>query len=182
MDANFVHIVETSNRRGCSHGEVEHGLTFSDLDKDDKMDFNSSVKIGSIRVAEVMEIHVPGSEGTQAYLMVMRFIMESCLDENLSASEKVYKIWYTLFFLRYWKAWLLNHSNYSAQSKNPMDTMEFHDLFSKDRGLFSMYDASYSMWCLFPWAFYHGKVFSLEQDSMEYRFPCEDSKENFLPW
>ncbi|KAK3909545.1 Ras-related protein R-Ras [Frankliniella fusca] len=98
----------------CKRDKVEHGLTFSDLDKDDKMDFNSSVKICSIRVAEVMEIHVPGSEGTQAYLMVMRFIMESCLDENLSASEKVYKIWYALFFLRYWKAWLLNHSNYSV--------------------------------------------------------------------
>ncbi|KAK3910815.1 Translation initiation factor IF-1 [Frankliniella fusca] len=46
------------------------GLTPYDLDKD-KMNFNSSVKICSDRVIKQLEMHVPGSEGTQAYPTVM---------------------------------------------------------------------------------------------------------------
>lgn len=52
----------------------EHGIGPSDLAKD-KMNFNASVKISSERVITLLQKYVPASEGTCAYLDVMRKVM-----------------------------------------------------------------------------------------------------------
>ncbi|KAK3911470.1 30S ribosomal protein S4E [Frankliniella fusca] len=90
----------------------EHGLTKHDLDKEDKMNFDASKKICRERVTEQLQSNVPSSNGTVLYLTCMRYLMEGCLDSNLSPAEKIYKVWYCAYFLRYWKNWLLCHPNY----------------------------------------------------------------------
>ncbi|KAK3918789.1 Structure-specific endonuclease subunit slx4 [Frankliniella fusca] len=92
----------------------DHGLSPSDLDKD-KMNFNSSVKICSIRVTDVLK-STPGANGTMEYLTVMRYVLEAFLNEKLCASERIYKIWYALFFLRFWKLWLLGQQRYTLEN------------------------------------------------------------------
>ncbi|XP_026285684.1 uncharacterized protein LOC113211514 isoform X1 [Frankliniella occidentalis] len=92
----------------------EHGLT-EDLGKD-KMNFDASVKISSERVTNLLEDNVPGSDGTIAYLTCMRFLIKSCLDESLCAAERIYQIWYCLFFLRMWKIYLFYHSSYNMNN------------------------------------------------------------------
>ena len=94
----------------------EHGLTEYDLDKEDKMNFNASLKISTEKVTNLMKATVPGSEATVAYLTIMRYMIEACLDENLSPSERLYKIWNCVLFLRYWKLWLLNHPSYTMDN------------------------------------------------------------------
>ncbi|KAE8738051.1 hypothetical protein FOCC_FOCC016472 [Frankliniella occidentalis] len=105
-----------------SVNKVEHGLTENDIDKKDKMNFNSSLKICSERVTNLLEgkmpgtTKIPGSEGTVVYLTSMRYLIEACLDDSLSPSERLYKLWYCTFFLRYWKLWLMNHSSYNMEN------------------------------------------------------------------
>ena len=55
---NYV-ASQTHLRVVVKRDKAEHGLTISDLDKNDKMDFNSSLKICSTRVTDIMEKHVP---------------------------------------------------------------------------------------------------------------------------
>ncbi|KAK3928956.1 L-lysine 4-hydroxylase [Frankliniella fusca] len=90
----------------------EHLLTSSDLDKD-KMNFNSSIKICSENVRTVLSKHIPGSDGTVAYLQVMNCVMEAGLNQNLSPLEKLYKIWYSTFFLRLWRQWLITDPRFN---------------------------------------------------------------------
>ncbi|KAK3925540.1 Teashirt-like protein 1 [Frankliniella fusca] len=100
----------------------KHGLTEYDLDKQDKMNFNSSVKICSERITNLLEGTTPdtpkihGRDGTVAYLTAMRYLVEACLNDSLSPSEKLYKIWYCTYFLRFWKLWLMNHSSYNMEN------------------------------------------------------------------
>lgn len=98
-----------------NQSKEKHGLTENDLDKEDKMNFNASVKISSERVTDLMEATIPGSEATVAYLTNMRYLIEACLDESLSPAEVLYKIWHCNHFLRYWKLWLLNHPTYKME-------------------------------------------------------------------
>lgn len=46
----------------------------------------------------------------------MRNVLEACLDDSLFPSERLYKIWHCVFFLRYWKFWLMNHSIYKIDN------------------------------------------------------------------
>ena len=110
--ASQAHLRILSQERS----KEEHGLTTADLDKSDKMNFNSSLKICSERITDLLEKYVPGSEGTEAYLKVMRFVMEAGLDESLAPLEKIYKIWYSVFFLRFWKNWLTSHAKFNLDN------------------------------------------------------------------
>ncbi|KAK3917891.1 Proline--tRNA ligase [Frankliniella fusca] len=80
------------------------------------MDFNASLKISSERVTDFLKSEVPGSQGTVAYLTVMRYIIEACLNDSLSPCERLYNVWYSAFFLRYWKLWLTNHASYKSEN------------------------------------------------------------------
>lgn len=95
-----------------SVGKEDHGLTATDIDNSDKMNFDSTLKISSERVTDQLKKHVPGSEGTQVYLKLIRYTIESHLDQSLSISEKIYRIWFVVFFLRYLKLWIMNHPSY----------------------------------------------------------------------
>ncbi|KAK3907741.1 hypothetical protein KUF71_018377 [Frankliniella fusca] len=95
--------------------QEEHGLTDHDLEKD-KMNFNASIKMCSERVTTSLQKNVTGSEGTIAYLTSMRFLLQACLDEALSAAERLYNVWYCVFFLRFWKVFLFNHASYNMNN------------------------------------------------------------------
>ncbi|KAK3926414.1 Endopolyphosphatase [Frankliniella fusca] len=94
----------------------KHGSTDQDLNNEDKMNFNSSFKICTSRVTELMATSVPGNNATVAYLTNIRFVLEACLDDGLSAAERLYRVWHCAFFLRFWKLWLKNHKSYTMEN------------------------------------------------------------------
>lgn len=94
--------------------KTDHGLSPGDIDKD-KMNFDASVKICSTRVTNILD-STPGANGTKEYLKVMRYVLEAFLNMELTASERIYKVWYAIFFLRIWKLWLLSQPRYNLDN------------------------------------------------------------------
>jgi len=41
---------------------------------------------------------LPGTNATVAYLTIMNYILASFLDKELSIEERIYKIWFSIFF------------------------------------------------------------------------------------
>lgn len=69
-----------------------HFLSASVLKPLDKMNFKSAF-------LECLS-HDPNTQATQMYLQlqVMQYILDSHLDKGLTAEERAYKIWYSVFF------------------------------------------------------------------------------------
>lgn len=91
----------------------KHLLTQSDLSSKDKMNFGSVIKICDPKIWTLLEKHVPGSEGTRAYLKMMFYVLHSYLSTALTIRDRIYYIWYSVFFLRLWRAWLKSIPEYS---------------------------------------------------------------------
>ncbi|KAJ8676886.1 hypothetical protein QAD02_012673 [Eretmocerus hayati] len=88
----------------------QHLLTPSDFESRGKMKFKSAIKMCDPRVIKLLK-KVPGSEGTQAYLKLMNFVALSFLSSELNPLMRAYCIWYSAFFLRYWRQWLSSKNN-----------------------------------------------------------------------
>ncbi|KAK3920118.1 E3 SUMO-protein ligase ZBED1 [Frankliniella fusca] len=99
-----------------TEAKAKHGLTDFDLDNNDKMSFTISMRICSERVTDLMKSAVKVSEATVCFLTNMRYVMQACLDETLSAAERIHKIWHCVFFLRFWKIWLTKHKSYNMDN------------------------------------------------------------------
>lgn len=84
-----------------------HGMTLSTLNHADKMNFKSVQILISNKVQECLKL-IEGSLATQIYLKLIQFILDSYLDKNLNILERNYKIWYSLFFIRQWRQWILS--------------------------------------------------------------------------
>lgn len=89
-----------------------HGLVSSDIIPEDKQNYNSLEKIMDDRVLNSMKIHVPDSEGTIMYLTLCKLITSSFTAMNLKPIDRVYKIWYAVYFLRCWRKWLKSNNDY----------------------------------------------------------------------
>lgn len=91
----------------------KHLLNLSDLSPKDKMNFASVMKICDPRVWKLLEMNVPGSEGTIAYLRVMYYVLISYLCKTMTIADRIYYAWYSIFFLRLWRAWIKDQPHYS---------------------------------------------------------------------
>lgn len=84
-----------------------HGLVFSDICPDDRMNYASLEKTMSPRVLQALEKHIFGSNGTVKYLQICDQVTSSFLDNGLKLTERIYRIWNALYFLRAWRKWLI---------------------------------------------------------------------------
>jgi len=82
----------------------KHLLIVTDLKPEDKINFQSAQKMCSTKVLEILS-QLPDTNATVAYLSVMNYILASFLDKELNVEERIYKIWFIVFFLRIWRAW-----------------------------------------------------------------------------
>lgn len=46
---------------------------------------------------------IPDTNGTVAYLTIMQFVISALNDHNISIKDRIYKLWFAVFFLRKWK-------------------------------------------------------------------------------
>lgn len=81
----------------------------------DKMNFKSIEKLCSYNVINVLP-KIPESAGTRQYLLMCRYIIESFLNKSTNTKDRIYYIWYTVFFLRVWRQWL--HENGHSITNN----------------------------------------------------------------
>lgn len=86
----------------------KHLLTYSDIEPKDRQNFLSAEKICSEKTIRCLSDYVPESEGTVLYLKMMRSVLNSLSDTDITSEERVYQIWYGVFFCRAWRSWLLN--------------------------------------------------------------------------
>lgn len=75
------------------------------------MNFQAIDKISAPEVTELLK-NVPGSEATQKFLGLVRNIINVFLKKDNDTKDRVYQMWYTIFFIRLWRQWL-NHNKYS---------------------------------------------------------------------
>jgi hypothetical protein len=69
----------------------------------DKMNANSTQKICNQKVIELLKNHVAGSEGTAAYLQIMRFLYDAFIEPTTAPIDRLQKAFQALIFVRIWR-------------------------------------------------------------------------------
>lgn len=93
----------------------QYKFTISDLRPDDKMNYNAAEKIMEPHVSELLS-EIPNSEGTRAYLKIMFYVTTAFNDPDLCVEDRIYRLWFSVFFLRIWRAWILNKQEYTLKN------------------------------------------------------------------
>lgn len=106
-----------------------HGIVLNDISPDDKQNFASLEKIMMSRVTEALQKFIIDSEATVAYIKLCNFVTSSFLDRKLNPLDRIFRIWYSVFFIRGWKKWL-DANGYNSDknfiSSNASDCIEIN--------------------------------------------------------
>lgn len=89
----------------------QHGLVMSTLNPNDRMNFPSVERMYDQRVIDLLRNHVNGSQGTVQFLQIIRDVVASYMDRNLTPLQRIRKIWYSLFLIRIWREFILFRKN-----------------------------------------------------------------------
>ena len=93
-------------------GKDEHGLRERDLNHKDRQNYEAVLRICSTSVDMLLN-KFPDAKATMAYLEVIRCISAAFLDKKLTIINRITKAWFAVFFLRYWRRWLLLNDSYT---------------------------------------------------------------------
>ena len=89
-----------------------HGLRLKDINHKDKQNFQAVINITS---AGHLLSKIPKANGTKCYVELIKFVMDSYLDNDLDPLSRVEKMWYAVFFVRYWRKWILLNHRYTLR-------------------------------------------------------------------
>lgn len=90
-----------------------HGLVLSDIVPEDRQNYGSLEKLMDDRVINALKKYVADCDGTIMYLKLCKLITSSFTATNLSSTERIYNIWFSLYFIRCWRKWLKSKGDYS---------------------------------------------------------------------
>lgn len=107
IDVNHLHQLIKSQTSD------KHGLTSTVISPADRQNFESVEKICDIRVLELLKKYVKQSDGTVAYLKILKNSLDAFLSINMSPLERVDKIYYSIHMLRIWRAHIVNHRSFT---------------------------------------------------------------------
>lgn len=93
----------------------EHGLIMTDICPEDRQNYESMRKIMEPQVLKMLAENVPDSEATIMYLKICNEITSSFLDCTINPTERIYRIWHGLYFLRIWRNWILESAEYTLK-------------------------------------------------------------------
>ena len=62
-----------------------------------------------------MEIFLVGSEGISFYLKILSYVTSAFLDKQILPLERIYRIWWANFTLRYWRSWICEQEGYTLK-------------------------------------------------------------------
>lgn len=83
-----------------------HGLVNTDIYTLDRQNFNSLQKIMSPRVLAALKSNIADSEGTVMFLELCEYITSSYLQKDMPTIDRLYKLWYAVYFIRCWRKWI----------------------------------------------------------------------------
>jgi len=92
----------------------QHGLRQKDLNHKDKQNFDAVTRITSLSVLGLLD-KLPDAKGTLKYLQLLKNFMDAFLDKSLTPLERIKKVWYVIFFLRYWHRWLCLEKQFTVK-------------------------------------------------------------------
>ncbi|KAK3924479.1 Peptide methionine sulfoxide reductase MsrB [Frankliniella fusca] len=97
----------------------EHGISPSFLDNRNKMNFRSADMMCSKKATGfLISSGIDNCEGTVVYLQLMRSVYMSFADPSLPPLQRVEMLWEELFFLRFWREWIVNTNGDYILSRN----------------------------------------------------------------
>ena len=88
-----------------SFAKEQHGIRHKDIDCKDKQNYEAVLRISSPTALKILK-QIPDGRGTLQYLYILRSFIDGFLDRQLSINIRLHKVWYTVFFLRYWRRWI----------------------------------------------------------------------------
>ena len=112
---NYVAGVHHLRMVQVKFGKDMHGLRQKDINHKDKQNYEAVLRMTSESVFILLN-QIPDAKGTVAYLQVLRCIIDSFLDKSLQPLARIEIIWFALFFLRYWRHWIILHPQYTLDN------------------------------------------------------------------
>ena len=91
-------------------GKDVHGLRERDIDHKDKHNYDAVLHI--IQSLPCLD-KLPDAVATKQFIILIQCIIDSYLDKALDPLQRIKKNWYVIFFLRYWREWILEHPTYT---------------------------------------------------------------------
>lgn len=79
-----------------------HGLVKIDIERKDRQNFASSLRIASDDVLSSLE-DVDGSQATRIYLYLLRSVIQAYVEHNTPILERIYHAWFGVFLCRIWQ-------------------------------------------------------------------------------
>lgn len=92
-----------------------HGLTQNEICPEDRMDFDSFLKITYDRVIDALRQHVKNSDGTIHYLKLCQNITSSFLHLKLAPLDRIFSMFRAVFFLRIWKQSIISSKSHKLK-------------------------------------------------------------------
>lgn len=91
-----------------------HELTKSVLNPVDKQNFKSVLRMCSERVTKLLRLN-KNHFATAVYLELIRDIIESFREKDLTPLERIKKVWHCIFLLRLWRRYILRCKLYTLE-------------------------------------------------------------------
>lgn len=93
----------------------KHNLSPMVLDPIDKQNFGSVLRICDDKVIALLQNHVTGSQATVKFLTVTKHLIDSFMDSTLMPLQRVYKCWYSVFFIRLWRDFVCKNEQFTLK-------------------------------------------------------------------
>ena len=112
-----------------SFAKEQHGIRHKDIDCKDKQNYEAVLRISSPTALEILK-QLPDGRGTLQYLYILRSFVDGFLDRQINVNTRLHKVWYTVFFLRYWWLWIKLNKAFNTKNNfitaNAMSCIELN--------------------------------------------------------
>lgn len=89
----------------------QHFLTAYTLNPVDRQNFESVMRMCDDKVVNLLRDKVEKSDGTVAFLMMIRDVVSAFSRENITPLNRVKKIFYSVFLMRIWRQYVVSQKN-----------------------------------------------------------------------
>lgn len=93
----------------------KHNLTASTLNPNDKQNLNSVLRMFDLKVIDLLKNNVKNSEATVLFLTIVRDLIDSHMDTDLSLLQMIQKIWFPVFVVRIWRDYIVSNKVYKLK-------------------------------------------------------------------
>ena len=97
----------------CTFSQIWSHLRERDVNHRDKQNFDAV-----LRIVSTMHLlkKIPEALGTCYYVEIIQNTVDSFLDKSLAPLERIEKIWYATFFVRYWRQWVILSKSFTLKN------------------------------------------------------------------